>query len=204
MTLLDASTGLERIAREATLVLLDELNDELTVVQDAWAPLDVELATKMSVTPVAVELQHFEPSHFHLGNRQSIVEAPVGDFPMISIMAYNATPGEPGEQFDQADNYADNLYVEIFCNAEDVLDGDNNVIMTAEDLVNRRIQRSAEAVTAVLRRNLSLNGLVLPANKLPSVNISDVFARKEKQGRGRVWWWQGCRIEYVIDKTAVY
>ena len=199
----DKGTGLERIQREAFLVLFNNLNAEIDLLESAWATLDEELATATGFDNPVISLESVENINFHLGHRPSLIEAPITRYPNVSVMAYQATPAAP-DNLDHYNLYTDRLFVEVMVKSEryqvtaDNLDDQ----IAAERIVNARIQRTTDAVNNVITSNGTLNGTVTDIGKTPSVVISDVFVRSEKTSYGNPWLWQGSRLEYDVSKVA--
>lgn len=200
----DKGLGLERIQREAFLVLFNKLNDEISILDSAWATLDQELSTATGRDFVAITLEQVEEFNFHLGHRPSLIEAPIQRYPNVSLMAYQSRP-EGINQIDQMDNITDRLFIECMVKStgyesstEEVTDGQ----IEAERVVNARIQRMTDAVNNVIQSNRTLNGTVIEISASPSVLISDVFVRRENTSYGQRWLWQGSRLEYDISKLS--
>jgi hypothetical protein len=99
------------------------------------------------------------------------------------------------DQYDQIDVYRDNLFVEIMVKATQD---------EGEEIVNRRVQRTAEAVNICILRNETLNGIVAGFDTAPTLRLSDVFTRKERTAYGPEWFWQGARLEYAVRKEATH
>lgn len=189
--------GLERIAREAFILLYQNLNDQLLIEQSAWTTLDTELASVRSLAYQPIDLEPIEPENFHLGHKPSLLEAPVDKYPAVAVSCYRVRKGQ--EDLDQLDIYRNNMFIETFCRATE---DEENEELEAEELVNRRILRTTEAINHVILSYRTLNGLVQEIPDPPEANISDCFIRKERAGTGKQWFWQGARIEYEIEKPS--
>jgi hypothetical protein len=190
--LLDEGTGLQELGRGVFTTLFAELNDQLVVEEERWVEADEELATLLERDYEPVTIEPIPTENWHLGMRMTLVEAPVESYPNICVMAYDARDAGDDAQLDHADVFNDLVFVEVMVKAE------------TEALANDRCQRTADAVVKVLRRNRTLDGLVVEIPTRPRVVISDLFPRRSDAGAGDLWWWQGARIDYTVMKPAVY
>lgn len=202
--IIDKGLGLERIQREAFLVLFKNLNKEQIQLDQAWATLDAQLSTETGREFDSIILETVENFNFHMGHRPSLIEAPIQRYPNISVMAYQSRP-EGIAQIDQMASVSNRLFVECMVkspsyesNLEEVTEGQ----IEAERVVNSRIQRMTDAVNNVIQSNRTLNGTIAEITQNPSVLISDVFTRRENTSYGQNWLWQGSRLEYEISKLS--
>jgi hypothetical protein len=73
----------------------------------------------------------------------------------------------------------------------------------AAEAVNNRLMRTAQAVHTTMKAGpaRTLNGAVPKIGQiLPTITNGDVFVRRQEKGRGPRWFWQGARLEYVIEQ----
>lgn len=195
-TLVNSPTiGMQRVAREALVVLLETLNDELPAQDARWADLDTELATMRGVDTASAEyqpivLEPVEPQNFYLGFQPSLINAEVEKYPNVSVTADRAGSAAI-DNTDHMDNYRLRLVVEMMVKS-----------LASEEEVNARIQRMADAVNICMMSNKTLRGTVHGFEGTPSAQISEVFVRREKTAYGANWFWQGARIEYAVTKEA--
>jgi len=188
--LVGEGVGLEELSRAVFLELYRGLNDQIAEEQARWQQADQDLATELGRPFEPITIEPIAPRNWHLGIRETLVEAPVDWYPNVAVMAYEASDAGEDMQFDQVDWYRDAVFIEIMTKGED------------EILVNRRTQRTADAAVKVLRRNRTLDGMCAPIPTRPRVVIGDIFPRRAEAGAGTTWWWQGARIDYQIDKPA--
>lgn len=198
--LFGASVGLETIQRAALLQLKNGLNDAIQAIEAEWTPLDQAYATAMGQTYVATTLETVPEGSFMEGHRPSLMEAPIEKYPNVSCMAYTAMPST--DQIDQADMFNDQLYIELMVKSQ-VFSSDADEV-SAETIVNRRIQRMTDAVRRVISADLTLGGQSLALQDPPTINITDAFIRRFEKSRGDRWLWQGSRIEYTVTKYAEF
>jgi len=194
-----ASFGLERIARETLILLIDSVNSNIVSIQTEWDSLDSELATKRSVAHTPVTIEPIELENFHLGHKPSLIEAPVDKYPNIAVFADRAKTHL--DQPDQLHIYLDNMYIELMCRATE---DEQTEELEAEELLNRRVLRTVDAVNNTILSDRTLNGLVQEIPNPPDASISDVFLRSERVGTGKMWFWQGARIEYQVTKPSTF
>lgn len=189
--LTDSTLGLERIAREALIVLIDNLNDELESVQATWTTLDTQLAQLRREPLREVKLELVELSNFVLGHRPSLIEAPIENYPNVAVLSEAAIPANI-EQPDTIHIFQDTLIIELMVRSKE-----------GEEHVNRRAWRTVEAVNNVIQANRTLNGLVEEITSPVNAVISDCLIRTERASNGVPWFWQGARLEYEVLKVAV-
>lgn len=201
---IDKGLGLERLQREAFLILFSKLNEEQALLNQAWATLDTALSTATDREFDPIVLEPIEAHNFHMGHRPSLIEAPIQRYPNVSVMAYQSRP-ESGSQIDQMANISNRLFVECMVKSplyetttEEASDGQ----VEAERVVNARIQRLTDAANNVIQNNGTLNGTISQISQYPSVLVSDVFVRRENTAYGQKWLWQGSRLEYEISRLA--
>lgn len=202
--LTDKGLGLERIQREAFLVLYKNLNQELAILESAWALLDAELAVETGRDFDTITLEAVEDFNFHIGHRPSMIEAPIQRYPNVSCMAYSS--GVDGlDDIDQMASMRNRLFVECMVKSphydtttSEASDGE----IEAERVVNARIQRMTDAVNNVIQNHRTLNGTVSAIGRSPTVIISDVFPRQENTSYGPQWLWQGSRLEYDVSRVS--
>jgi len=180
--------GLELIGRQALTALFSSVNTEIVNVSDHWLTLDQELASLRSATYASCILEPIANENFHLCHRPSLLEAPITSYPNISCMAYDAAPD--AEQPDQLDKYSNRLYVEVMVKGTEE-DG--------EEVVNKRIQRTTDAVVNVLGRFTGFDGAFPNLQRPARILITDLFVRREEKSRGPRFLWQNSRIEYAVD-----
>jgi hypothetical protein len=196
----DPTMGMERLAREVLKILVAELNTELDAQETAWAALDQELATVLGIELAPTELEHVESPNFVLGHRPSFIEAPIDRYPNVAVMSYMTRPG--GDQsMDEFFGLSTTIAIEVMCKAGPYEREDQSG--DGEELVNRRTQRTVEAIFRVLTRNKTLHGLADQITTAPVVGISEVEERQDDiSGRGGFFFWQAGRIELTVTRLA--
>jgi hypothetical protein len=196
MTTLQTGFGLEEIARETFLILIDKLNGELLLQEAAWEQNDRDLAARRGIAYSEITLEEIPLNNFHLGNEPSLItdETPMLSYPSVSVMAYRAQP-DAIDDFDQAANYRDNLYVETVVKSSPV---------EGPEVCDRRIWRTAESINNVIMRNRTLNGIVSEIDRSPTCIVSEVFKRPQESDHGEDWYWQAARIEYGVTKLSPF
>jgi hypothetical protein len=185
----EAGVGLELIERKISLILFNELNDEIDLQQEKWVDRDSEWNILTGQEPSYVEVEHVEPNNFYQGHKPSIVKnAPIAKFPNVSVMVYQARPLT--SVIDQASNFSVTVDIEMMVKGEN------------EYVVNARVHRSVEAVHQVLVRNDKLGGLSFGWDNDPIIQITDIFSRKENTSHGEDWLWSASRIRYNLSRHA--
>lgn len=192
MTLIDNPTiGLEQIQREAFYVLFYNLNAQLALVEADWEGPDEIFAETVGMPYIKTELEPVEPTNFHEGHRPSLLKAPPDKYPNVCTMAYRAAPDPSDDAFDHSSVYRDSLFVEAMLRS-----------LISDGEINRRAQRMVVAINNCIQANPTLNGVVNAIAGVPTVQISEVFVRKERTAYGPEWFWQGVRLDYVVQKEA--
>lgn len=190
MTLVNSPIiAMEVMAHEATKVLIATLNDELPVQEAFFAVLDEELADLRGVPYEPYSLEPVPTENFHLGFQPSLIKAPLEEYPNVSVMTDRAGQA-PFDTVDQMDAYALRLLVELLVKSPN------------EAEVNARALRTAEAVNVCMMSNETLNGTVAGFDGPPTVQMGEVFYRKEATSYGDQVAFQGVRLEYAVTKEA--
>lgn len=193
--------GLERIAREALVLLVNNLNTELEAEDAKWVQLDKDLAAELGIKPVSCISNKVKNENFYMGHRPSLIEAPVEKYPNVCAMAYRSA--KSGDQGDQYEGHQIRLYIEAM-----VVDGPyaqaQELDRKGEDLVNRKVQRMTEAIHNVMVSNRTLGGIVLELHDVPSAEVSECFRRRQTKGHGNDYYWQMVRLDYNVNKISAY
>ncbi len=191
MELTESGFGTELIETEAIKILFDELNTELVAVQERWETRDQEINQVIGVEPITVEQELVVEGNYYYGHTPSLIEAPIDKYPNICAIADNADQSE--DVIDQFNNYSISLAIEIMCKS-----------LYNESEVNRRTNRTLEAVHNVMMRNQTLNGIIEGFDADPSAVLTDVFTRSDHpQGNDTKWFWRAGRIDYTITRHAL-
>jgi hypothetical protein len=194
--------GLERIAREIQILLINNLNTALDVEDAKWTTLDQELNEALLIPYVKCTSDHVETKNFYVGHKPSLIEAPV-EYPNVSVMAYQNVPSR-----DQGDQYEGNT-ITAFIESM-VIEGpypqepDGAFNREAEDVVNRKVQRMLEAIHNVIVSNRTLGGIVFEITGPPTVIVTECLRRREGPGSGPDYYWQMVRLEYTVNKISAY
>lgn len=194
MTNFSPSIGLETIQRAAFLRMYQHLNTSITEVSSYWDVSDAALNEFLDLPPTPIVVEPIAPNNFYEGHRPSLIKASIDHYPNISVYGIRATPHAESGSSDHTSIYNNVLYVEIMCKATDV---------EGEGIVNKRLLRTIEAANKVMLDDPSLQGVVTGMSEDVSLNVSDIFVRKEKTAYGPEWLWQGARLEYVLRKDSV-
>lgn len=198
--LTDETTGLETLQRAALQILHDNLNSELITTEAVWQQKDIDWAVSMNQIYKEVTLEPIADANFFSGHKPSLIGRGPDYFPSLTVLAYSSTTG-PDAGMDQAWGLSERISIETLVKAGFYPNEDISGV--GEDIVNGRIQRTTDAIIAVLAHNRTLNGLVQSIGDTPDVQISEVFAvTDERSGR---WYWQASKIDLVITRiSAVY
>ena len=195
--------GLEEISIAASLMLMAGLNTAIAEVEAEMAAQD-ELIDNMrgrQHSPVEVERVDVQ-KNFHVGSSPSMIVdendnlPPLSDWPAISTMAYRANPSATDPSFDHGASYADSLFVEMVVKAGP----DAGAPDRRQEVCNKRVWRTLEAVNRVLMTDPTLGGKVNGLDS-PTAVVSEAFVRPEDElGNQTIWYWQAARVDYVVNK----
>jgi hypothetical protein len=186
-----STLGLEEIQRAAVLLLFDKLNDALAERAAQMIASDQAFYTHLGRIYEPIEIEPILAENFYEGHRPSLIQAPIEKYPNISAWTTRTSMNAESASSDHTTIYNDLLYIEAMVKSDD------------EDTVNKRLARTVEAINNVISRNPTLGNVVTGISDERTVNMSDVFARRERTNYGPVWYWQGARLEYVVRKDAV-
>lgn len=182
----------ELIGRSALMQLLASVNTEIAIHASAWAARDMELDSVRGLSYSPVELEAVAYEHMYHGHIPTLIDAPLELYPNLSVMASRVSDIPNGGWDQEGHLHRVELAVEVMVKS-----------LESEENVNKRIQRTSDAVNQVILNDPTLRGLV-SSTEFVSVDVSDVFVRREEKSRGPRWFWQGARLEYTIDKPAAY
>lgn len=196
MTLLaDRGTGLERISRETLLILFASLNREIAVQASIWSAYDASFAASMGRTYTPITIEPVPSRSFFAGHRPSLIESPSEWFPNVSVYAPGSAPSP--YQLDQLHGEQTTLHVQAMAKAGPYAKDD--VSGVGEELLWSRINRTLDAVIYVMVASRGINGLVMGLTETPTVEISEVFVRPERD-RSR-FFWQAGRVDFTVYKS---
>jgi hypothetical protein len=202
--LLDNRVGAEDLQLGIFKMMHEHANTYLAEEEIRGNTLDAEVATASGLDVVTTTLELFDPRYIHYGHRPSMIEAPVIEYPSMSVMSFLATPSASNLNTDYGHSFGIKCAVEVIVKSgpydEDDRMGDG------EDIVGRRIKRTAEAIHRLMQDNPALDGRFMPPEVPPTVTWGDIFARVEdgETATGDRWYWQGVRMEYTYLKQTVF
>lgn len=198
--LTDETTGLETLQRATLQILHDDLNDQLITTEAIWDPKDVAFAASMNQVYKQITLEPIHDENFFSGHKPSLIQRGPDYFPAVTVMAYTSRAGGD-TNIDQAWGLSDQISIETLVKAGFYPDDD--ITGVGEDIVNARVQRTTDAIIAVLAHNRTLGGLVNSIGDTPTVQVSEVFAvTDDRTGR---WYWQASKIDVTATRlSAIY
>lgn len=192
-------TGLETVQIEAFAVLFRDLNTALAQIEAIGQNVRDARISEIIGSPVpATTLEQVDSTpridspggNFYLGHRASLINAPITQYPNVSVISDDST-NFPAAEWDQGNAFRNRLRVEIMVKSE-----------AGEDEVNKRVQRMTDAVNAALMASRDLTGAVGGELTMTRTFIGNVFPRKADTSYGENWYWQGARLDYSITKVA--
>jgi len=190
--------SMELVQRQALVVLFDGLNNMISSMNSTWATEDDALMTALGRGNASWTVEPIANENFYPGTIPSLINAPIEKYPNVCVVCYTADPKYSSD--DTGENYTHVMAVEIMVKSGTF---DSNAPLTDgiffEQEVNSRIHKTLDAahLTLLANRNLSNTIPDLPA---PRVTVGDLFVRREQQGQGSRWYWQGGSLIYDLDK----
>lgn len=159
-------------------------------------------ATAAGVEYVSAGLEDFAKLHY--GHRPSMIEAPIIEYPSMSIMTYSSSPAAPNQSADYGNSLTLRCAIEFIVKSGPYDQDDRSGV--GEDIVGRRAKRTAEAIHRLMQDHAALDGKFLPPEGPPTVTIGDIFEREEDGDTvtGARWYWQGVRFDYTYLKQTVF
>src|SRR5574337_189383 len=177
---------LERLMRAATLLLYNNLNNEISTQNTNWGSGsgdldDTQFWTALGRSNPGISAEQIEAGNFYPGHVPSLIDAPIDKYPNVSVMAYQADALPNAD--DWSEQYMAHLAVEIMCKAlcdSDKPDQDADAL--AAQAVNMRTHRTLAAVHAVFMSDDARTFMkVVPrAQNAPNQVITNVFVRREE------------------------
>jgi len=184
--------GLEQIQRAMLAQLARTVNPALEQIQAWMGPSDEQIAAVVGQEYEPTLLEPILPQNFVEGHRPSLIDAPITNYPNLAVWAVRASATPESEVFDQLSVNSILVYIEVMVKS-----------IASEEEVNRRLQRTVEAINIAAMSDTTLGGVVTGFDGDPLVELADLFTRKERTAYGPEWFWQGARLEYAVRKEAV-
>lgn len=165
--------------------------------------LDTEI-TAAGITPQAITVDLEPFALIHYGHRPSMIESPISEYPSMSISCYTATPAAANQSADYGNSLSLRCAVEFIVKSGPYDPNDRTGV--GEDIVGRRVKRTAEAIHRLMQDHAELDGKFMPPETAPIVTLGDIFEREEDgvTVTGARWYWQGCRMDYTYLKQTVF
>lgn len=202
VTQLDSRLGAEDVQFSVFSLLVENLNDAIDVENARQAArIDGPFETLTGRGLGTITAEHVDLANFHMGHRPSMIDAPSINYPSVTVMAYTTSPAPTNVGMDHQRDHSIVLAVECLVKSDPVpLDDDSS---DGEEVVERRVKRTGEAIAYVVAMNRDLDGYVFAPTQEPVVSWGEVFARDEViDGTDERFFWQGVRLQYTYGKTS--
>jgi hypothetical protein len=196
-----AGTGLERVQVAAWRLLTLNLNDEIDLLEAAWADIDADTAEIAGEVYAPVSVEHVATEDFFRGHRPSVLAAPMDRFPAVAVLC-SQSRWAPLIDSDQGESQNISMAIELVVRSAEIAGETYEATVKAEDEVNSRCLRTVDAIRNVISRSPSLGGTVAPIGTEPTVRILNVAQRRDRQTTGALWLIQGARLEYTVERPA--
>lgn len=184
-----ADIDAEDVQRQTIKILYDKLNTEISARNTQWTVKDNAFYASIGRASPGFTVEEISPENFYPGVVPSLIKAPIENYPNVS--AYVSISAPTGSGDDVAEEYRMTLAIEVMVKS-----------VSGELEVNSRIQKTLEAVHAVMIKNPLINGTVNTMNP-PLRTTGDVFVRREDHSRGDRWFWQGGSLTYPVEKYGI-
>jgi hypothetical protein len=216
--------GAEDLQWQVFRWMFDDLNDKIVEEAARQRQLDADFNALTGRRLVVVTVEQIDRANFHLGHRPSLIESPISDWPALAVMTYSSVPSPVNSNLDRADSNRIAVSIECIVNGSVhrvAPDGkismqggagrgtaaipDPTASFDAEEEVDRRLKRTAEAIHAVMTAHHDDGSQFVFSETPPTITFGEVFVRDATIDRddtsGRVLW-QGVRFQYMFDKTT--
>lgn len=176
----------EVIQQQVIKILYDHLNSEIASRSAAWIAADTAFYASIGRPAPDFSVESIANDNFYPGVVTSLINAPIDKYPNVSAYCWSAIPTTSRD--DIAEEYAILVSIEVMVKS-----------IESELEANSRIQKTLEAIHAVIVKNQSLNNTANTMNA-PSKTMGDIFVRREEHSRGPRWFWQGGSLTYPVEK----
>lgn len=176
----------ETLGRQVIKILYDGLNTEIASRTTAWTTADNAYYASIGRANPGFTVETIDSDNFYPGIVPSLINAEIDKYP--NCCAYSAQALPTNSRDDTGELYSVQVIIEIMVKS-----------VNSELEVNSRMSKTLEAAHAVMMGNRSINHVV-PKVGAPRITRGDVFVRRETQGSGTRWFWQGGSLVYSIDK----
>lgn len=199
----DNRSGIEDLQLSIFKTMQEHINTYIAEEQTYGAAIDAQV-TAANGNSLNVTVEPFESRYIHYGHRPSMIEAPITEYPSMSIMAYSSSVGPANMSADYGHSLLIRCAVEFIVKSGPYPMDDRDGV--GEDIVGRRAKRTVEAVYRLMQDHAELDQRFLPPEGPPSVTLGDIFEREEdgETVTGARWYWQGVRIEFNYLKQTVF
>lgn len=198
--MLTTGAGLVQImvARQVKANLAEELRRQAA----EWDPID---KTTASLLEYEYRRTHLEPiRNYLLGDRPSVLRKPWTFFPTISFTAHDSGLSPEALRMDYTTAYTVPFWIEAIVPGDHFDSDDEDEQVFQEGVVERRTQRTADAIVQCLLRDRTLGGVAtestlnLRVRQTPSFQIQG----KEKDQHGQSCIFSLARIDAQVDVYA--
>lgn len=200
---MDARIGSEDLHWGIFQVLAANVNTVIATEETRGYVIDDAFETMTGRGLGRVSLERVDVAkNIHMGHRPSLIDAPADEYPSIAVMTYLSNQSPRNLGLDHAREAALTVSIECLVKAGPY-DDDDRGISDGEEIVNRRVQRTAEAIQQVMLAKRELSGYELPDSTEPIISWGEVFAKadlSDDSAGPRRFYWQGVRLQYVYLK----
>lgn len=201
MAVHDARLGIEDLQLAVLTILVNQLNGVIDDENARGATTDAAYQSLTGWGLGTVVAEHVAIDNFHPGHRPSMIDAPIDQYPSVAVMAYTTQQSPTNIGMDHQRDVSILLSIECLVKSDPEELDDYNV-SDGEEIVERRIKRTAEAIHTVMAANRPLTGYVYDPNLEPTVTFGEVFARNDRNdGANYRFYWQGVRFQFTFIKT---
>jgi hypothetical protein len=199
---MDPQHGFEAVGRAARLVISNSINNEIDRLQQVWSTADQEFeAAGFDVGVSAEGVEHISVENIFQGPHKSLAASPITRFPNVSVTAYATRPSAQDAQSDRIDVPELSLLVEVMVKAGPIVNGNDLLV---DQILHRRVERTSEAVIAVIARSKNLYATVdsisLPRGGI--VNASWTRNEASEGETGKTYVLQGTRFTYALIRRV--
>lgn len=205
---LDGRLGAENLQLALYQIFVENINDYIAV-EEAWAQANIDpvLQSLDGTRDIGiVDVERFDINNIHYGHRPSMIEAPIFEYPSAAVMAGNVSPSNVNARADYGHSLGIRVAIEVIVKSGPYREDSPDPDKLGEDIVGRRVRRTAEAIFKLMEDERSAGGSFLPPDFPPTITYGDIFVRQEDgaSGTGHRWYWQGIRLEWLYSKQTIH
>jgi len=179
---------LEEVERALVIALVSKLPDTLDEIEAESVTDDDSYFGFLGISPVPTTPLPDIVTVIE-GQDPLVIERPLTDFPVLSVVCYQhplSGQGESDVEVDQAETILSTAYAEVIANSDD------------RDLVERQAKRYAKAIHRCYQKDSTLGGLCIRDQVSPELEISGTVVTPKSDTDDTLTYFKGARLQYTF------